>query len=386
MASNQFDNNLIGFYDNRIISQSLLDVFVLQNVLDGTEAEELKERFSTNREIEKYLLKNKIVTQDTINKAYGIILKLPYIELNNFNIPEQVKTVIPEKIARKFGILPVGLIDGVLRIATSRPSEMLVGFQRELEDLFSRKNIEVEILVTGKSDFDEVVKQYRKRSGSDAPNTLPVVYLRNQLLPKSFVYKIPREFIDKYRLVVFGQNRRGHFLVASEQPESSTTKKIISFLEQENGIKVEVFATSKDDIDYVLSVWDKAAPIPTKNARSSAQPSDRAGRKKGLPPQPSSSDGFGTSLRTFLSGFSSQEPGRVEITIDSVEGEKSDRKSFDPEIKPAASQEKGESASEALPNKAEISLDAPEVATTIPAKEEKAEDVEDEAKTEKSEA
>lgn len=269
MADTKYNDTYFSFTDASLTNQSILDVFVLQGVVEPDDATKLKSRFKTNREIEDFLIKNKVVTKDTVNKAYSIIFKLPYVELKSIEIPAELMKIVPEKVAKKYGILPFGQEENLLRLAISRPSDLLVNFRSGLGQIFAKKNLDVELFITGESDFQEAILQYSGRGDKllIKQGSLPIVYLRNQVIADQYLRKFPRDFIEKYRLVVFGQNQRGYFLVATAQPDSPITRKIIDFVKRENNIKVETFATSEDDIKYVLDLWDgvikQAAPSQT---------------------------------------------------------------------------------------------------------------------------
>ncbi|MFA7253408.1 MAG: ATPase, T2SS/T4P/T4SS family [Patescibacteria group bacterium] len=306
--------NYYNFSNNLLADQSILDVFVLQNLIDQDDAGRIKKRYKTNREIEDFLIKNNIVTADTINKAYSIILKLPFIEIKNVEIPDSLKSVIPFKIARKFGIIPFSIEDGIIRLAVSRPSDLLVGYQSSIAKIINQKKLEVEIFITGESDFREALSQYNLKADKllMKKGSLPVVYLRNQLIPDSFLNKIPVEFISKYRMVVFGQNHKGTYFLASAQPDSPITLKIVDFIKRENNIDIEVFATSKEDIDYVLEQIGKEKSskiVPEK------KPLSRPTTVINVEPQPEEPVEDKGSIRDILDSIFSPEP---QVTIDSV--------------------------------------------------------------------
>ncbi|MCX6808570.1 MAG: ATPase, T2SS/T4P/T4SS family, partial [Candidatus Berkelbacteria bacterium] len=268
MADTQTQN-----YDlsNDILTiHSILDVFVLQNILDAKDAERLKKKLKTNRMAEDFLLKNRIVTRDTINKAYSIILKIPYIELRAMKIPSELMTLVPEQVAAKFHLIPFDKSDNILKIAISRPADLLVNYQAGLSNILKAKNLDLEIFITGETDFSECLKQYKGGSNDTLlrKGAYPVIYLRNQAIAERYLEKIPKEFIVKYRMVVFGENKKGFYLVACEDPNSPVTIKILEFIERENQIKVERFATSKDDIDFVLNIITERA----NSAKSAKRP------------------------------------------------------------------------------------------------------------------
>lgn len=277
MSDTNTTTNYYDFSNNSLSSQSILDVFVIQDLIDQQDADKLKDRFRTNREVENFLIKNRIVTKETINKAYSIVLKLPYVELANIEIPNELKTLIPEKLVRKFGIIPFALQDGLIRIALSRPADLLVGFRSSLGKIFEDKKLEVELFITSDADFNECLKQYSKKYKNNTllkKGRFPVVYLRNLAIPREYLDKIPREFMAKYRLAVFGRNNRDYYMIACEQPDSPIILKILNFIKQENGIKFEIFATSRSDIDYALDIVD-GKPALTKDNDAPAPEIDK---------------------------------------------------------------------------------------------------------------
>ncbi|PIS07839.1 hypothetical protein COT78_01210 [Candidatus Berkelbacteria bacterium CG10_big_fil_rev_8_21_14_0_10_43_13] len=321
-----------GFSNMALTSQSILDVFVIQDLIDQEDAEKLKRQFKTNREIENFLVKNKIVTRNTINKAYSIVLKLPYVELSNIKISDELKALIPEKVAQKYGIIPFSLEDGAIRIALSRPADLLVGFRSGLSKILEEKELEVELFITSESDFDECIKQYNKKYKNDSllkKGRFPVIYLRNQTIASEFIEKIPREFMIKYRIVVFGRNNHGYYLIACEQPDSPVTIKILNFIKQENQIKYEIFATSKADIDFILDktkTYISEAPkakktdAPVTKTEDNHESSDDSGSTK--------ESGQKSGIKSFMDNFRSS--AGPELTIDSVEADSTAAKTADP--------------------------------------------------------
>lgn len=313
--------------NSTFLDQSILDVFVLQDLIDPNDAERLKRKLKTNRQIEDFLLGNHVVSKDTINKAYSIILKLPYVELRNVKISDELKNIVSEKTAKKFGIMAFSQDEGMIRIAISRPADILTSFQNGLNGLFEKRKLEVELFITGETDFNEALKQYRGNTENPfllKRGSLPVVYLRNQPIEEVYLKKFPSSFVSKYRLVVFGQNKRGHYLIACEEPDSPITIKIIDFIKKENGVNIEQFATSRDDIDYILAKMDgkpsqapaekvEDRPVAEKPVEKSTPPV--LAQPNVVPAKPESKSVIKGLLDNLLSN------NGPELTIDSVEAE-----------------------------------------------------------------
>ncbi len=253
-------NNLpLGIPSKALFNQSIVDVFVLQGILDLEDAEKLKKHFRTNREVENFLIKNHLVTRETINKAYSIILKLPFIELKNIEISRESLEVVPEKIASRLGVIPFDFSNKLLKIAVTNPADLPLGFSSALSRLLKNKKITIELFITLPEDLREALKQYKsykRKTLLIKKGSLPVVYLRNRQIERAYLNKIPKDFIEKYRLLVFDENISGDYLVACEKPDAPITKKILNYLRKENKVTLDIFATSKDDIDYVLENYD----------------------------------------------------------------------------------------------------------------------------------
>ena len=354
-------NNITGYYDfssSALTTQSILDVFVLQDLIDQVDADRLHQKFRTNREIEDFLVKNRIVTKDTINKAYSIILKMPYVEIKSIEIAEDLKNLIPEKIVRKYGIIPFGVFEQTVRIAISRPADLLVGYKESLSKLFSDKKLDIELFITGETDFDESVKQYNKKYKAKLllkKGRLPIVFLRNQIISKNYLNKIPQDFIQKYRIAVFGISQKGFYLVACEQPDSPTTLKILDFIKRENGIKFEVFATSKEDIDYVLEMT-KPEIDPSADLLPIIQEEKPEEKPETIPEKPKEkpivkktpSSGSKSVLKGLLDSFMGSSGS--ELTVDSVQEEQQGVSAFfDKDEKESAKEEDKEEKTEERP-------------------------------------
>lgn len=315
MFSKQKSN--LGIPSAMLFNQSILDVFVLQGILELEDAEKLKKNFKTNREIENFLLKNHLVTRDTINKAYSIILKLPFIELSSIKIEQEVLDVIPEKIALRLGIIPFDLDGMLLKVAITLPSDLPIGFTASISKLLKNKKANLELFITGTNDFKEAVKQYKikpKKSLLIKKGSLPIVYLRNRKISRHCLNKIPKSFIEKYRLLVFDENIAGNYLVACEKPDSPLTKKIFKYIEKENKVKLEIFATSGSDIDYVLENYDSETPFQIEELQIVKKEEKKPEKKEQF--KVITQDSINTAISSIQKRFF--KPKTPTLTIDSI--------------------------------------------------------------------
>lgn len=347
---------LSGLPGSSFLSQSILDIFVLQDIIDYEDAEKLKEHFKTNREIENFLVKNRLVTKDTINKAYSILLKIPYIGLKSIEIPDEAKKLISRQIAHKYGIIPFNVEGKLMRLAISRPADLLAGFAKGLISLLEQKNLALELFITGDSDFRESVSQYDKKKDQKLlikKGSLPVIYLRNLKIPSEYLTKIPKQFVDKYRVLVFAENMYGGYMVACQEPDSFVTKKVLDYIKRENKIKLEVFAAAKDDFDHILKYYDnylKGIPVKTEEKKPKKVEEEKPAEKKNENISFSLESLFGSKEKKeqpqividSVSSSEAQEFEEVYKTQDAFEEKKKPNKTVDSEKKNGSEEEKAE--------------------------------------------
>lgn len=250
-------------------SQSIIDVFVVQGLIIPADAEKIKQRYQNNLAIERFLLANKLLSREAINKAYSIILKLPFISLGNLAIPEKVLRVIPEKIIRRYLVVPFGLKDKVINLAIGSPGEMFLPQNRNLETLTASHGLSAELFVSTPDDILAVLNRSAKKGNVLLDRgSLPVIFLRNRNIPLKCLSLLPLDFIKRYRLVIFEQLDEKKCRIAEEDPYSSKTKEIVNYLKKNNNLDFEEFATSAADIDYIVSLYSRSVGAEAKTSNS----------------------------------------------------------------------------------------------------------------------
>ncbi len=244
-----------GFMTHDISVQTILDVFVIQGLISAQDAESLKNKYRNNRELENIIINNRIASRETINKAYSIILKIPYVSLANTKIDADVINIIPREVAKRYGVISFGLKSNVLQLAVSRPLELNTAFRSGMEQLMAKKPYKIEIYFTGQNDFNEAIKQYNNRGSRDKINAsaYPVVFLRNQNIPQYLIKKLPLSFIEKHRAVIFDQRDEKTYIMAAERPDDSEVRRAVEYIQKQNGVEIQLMATSREDVDFVVS-------------------------------------------------------------------------------------------------------------------------------------
>ncbi len=329
MPKQVFQNSFFssGLMIQGIPMQSILDVFVIQGLISNEDSESLKNRFRTNRDLEKVLLDNRVVTRETINKAYSILLKIPYISLTNTRIEPSILNIIPQKIAQKYGIIAFGLNGNNLQLAVSRPSELNQSFREGMENVMANSPYTMVLFITGPDDFNEVIKQYNGKNVENQLNLsrFPVVFLRNQNISKTLIQKLPIDFVKKHRAVIFDQRDDRNFFMAAERPDDSEVRRSVDYIQKQNNVSIQLFATSGEDIDYIIEHYqDDSLEKKYEHIEESIENDDKPSNDKKNQSEESNTDDETISLSGIFSGFKGKKEDVPAITVDAIHSETGD--------------------------------------------------------------
>jgi len=301
-------------------TQSILDIFVIQGLVTSKDADSLKRRYKSNRQVEEVLLKNQIVSRDTINKAYSILLKIPYVSIENFKIAKDALSLIPESFAKTYGVIPFGYGNGIVQIALCRPSDLNSNYAKNLDKLLKQKHLGIEIFITGQKDYESAIRQYRGQKDNLLETaSFPTVFLRNQDISANLLGKFPIDFIKKFRAIIFFKKNDVEYAVAAETPDDPIFRKAISEIEIENKVKIQIFATSKLDIDYGINSYIKKLEKHTEPVKKAMpEVKVRVNEEESEKKKKEEKDDIITFSNLFSSFASKKDNGPI-LTIDSKE-------------------------------------------------------------------
>ncbi|HLB60390.1 MAG TPA: GspE/PulE family protein, partial [Patescibacteria group bacterium] len=88
--------------------KTILDVLTDQKKLDPTAAEQLKvEQVSSEQSLEKVLLERKLVSREDLLQARAVMIGIPYVDLRERAISQELLKLIPEQVSRHYDVLPI---------------------------------------------------------------------------------------------------------------------------------------------------------------------------------------------------------------------------------------------------------------------------------------
>jgi len=284
--------------------QSILDVFFLQGLINYQDYQNLKTKFSTNADVESFLLKNQLISKDSVNRAYSIIYKIPFVDLKNLKIEKSVIELVPLELIRKYQIAPFSIVDDFINVAFANPGR-IENDLRLINDYFAKKSLQINVYITTTNDIESVIKQYKSDQGELllTKAKYPTVFLKNQSIPQQLINLLPIEYIEKYHLIIFGKRNEQNYQIATDLVDSPEAMKAIRVVEEQNKVKFEIFATSESDVNFVLKSLKTEKEEQVKDSRIK----DNQNRKSII-----------GNLRGIISSPTSTDQSK-KITVDSIE-------------------------------------------------------------------
>jgi type IV pilus assembly protein PilB len=120
-------------------------------------------RARTGESLGRVLVRMDLIAEEDLLDLLVERLYLPRVDLEGCAIGAEVLRLVPEKIAREHGILPLFKIQNVLTVAMADPLDAVA-----LEAVSAHTNCEVEIAVARASAVADAIRQYYGDSGSFA--------------------------------------------------------------------------------------------------------------------------------------------------------------------------------------------------------------------------
>jgi len=110
-----------------------------------------------NQKLAQVLVKDKIVTQEQLNKLQAYILGIPFVNLEKETIPKEILQIIPEPIARRHQIVPFRKKGLELEVAMLDPEDL-----QTIEFIKKKSNLKILPRLTNLASIKNVLKQYQK--------------------------------------------------------------------------------------------------------------------------------------------------------------------------------------------------------------------------------
>ncbi len=116
----------------------------------------------TGESLMQTVLKRKLITEQTLLKLYAESVDIPFVDLKNVEIPRDILTKIPERIARKYQAVLFGQSGTTLQLAMADPEDF------QAADFIAKQiGQDITIFVASASDILAVIDQYKGNISSE---------------------------------------------------------------------------------------------------------------------------------------------------------------------------------------------------------------------------
>jgi len=125
--------------------------------------------------IERILLQERLITPQQLAFFTSLQLRIPFVNLKKEGVRTNAVALIPEPIARKYGVIPVDLTDGTLVVAMEDPKDI-----EALEELAALTRKRIEPVLSTPQDIQEMIDLNYRVGGEieDQLSQIPTRYQR----------------------------------------------------------------------------------------------------------------------------------------------------------------------------------------------------------------
>ena len=135
-----------------------------------TRVQELQRK--SGERLERILLQQRLITTQQLAFFISLQLGIPFVNLKKEGVQTQALKLIPERIARKYGVIPVRMLDGAVVVAMEDPRDI-----HTIEELTSLTMKRIEPVISTFQDIQEMI-DLNYRIGGEIEEQLSQIPLR----------------------------------------------------------------------------------------------------------------------------------------------------------------------------------------------------------------
>lgn len=140
----------------KIINKQLGELLIERGVINTRQLDEaLRLQKEKGGLIGQVLVSLGYATEEEIAQAITVQYGFPYLPLKGYEIDHEVIGLIPEHVARQYGLMPIDKIGDTLTIAMSNPLNI-----QAVEDIELLTKCSVQVFVCTLTDLSEAISKY----------------------------------------------------------------------------------------------------------------------------------------------------------------------------------------------------------------------------------
>ncbi|MEW5693420.1 MAG: ATPase, T2SS/T4P/T4SS family [Candidatus Hydrogenedentota bacterium] len=132
------------------------EILLSHNVITEEQLENaLKHQKEKNIKLGEALIELGYTDEDTILSALSVQLDIPYESLDEYAIDPEVVHSIPDKVARRYHVVPVSRTNNILTLAMTDPLNV-----QAIDDIQLMLNVYVQPIISKKSEIQKLIDEY----------------------------------------------------------------------------------------------------------------------------------------------------------------------------------------------------------------------------------
>jgi len=114
------------------------------------------------KSVEDILIFRGLITPDAFSQLIAEYLHVPYVNIGHLPIPEEVLSLVPEKLSRNYRTVPFAMENGQLKVAMSNPTDF-----EALETLKRHTNMQIIPHYSGEEEISRAMGKYKSNIRDD---------------------------------------------------------------------------------------------------------------------------------------------------------------------------------------------------------------------------
>jgi type IV pilus assembly protein PilB len=142
----------------RIENKQLKDFLLDSNLLEVNVVEDnFNEALKSDRKLGDLLIEKKLISEIELKKLYSYILGIPFVNLEKETIATEILQIIPEPIARKYGVIAFEKSGNDLKVAMKNPEDL-----QTIDFIRKKTGLKIVPCLTNDESIKSILKQYEK--------------------------------------------------------------------------------------------------------------------------------------------------------------------------------------------------------------------------------
>ena len=135
------------------VKRDILHILIEAGIINDEQLQRIQElQQKTGDRVEHILLQQRLVTQQQLAFFTSLQLGIPFINLRREGVKTDAVILLPEAVARKYGVIPVDVKDGAIVIAMEDPKDI-----EAIEDLAAITMKRIEPVISTAQDIQEMI-------------------------------------------------------------------------------------------------------------------------------------------------------------------------------------------------------------------------------------